>query len=464
MEFSTGGILDQSRIVRRSDARRQCAATTRHAIALAALLLAASGLGGCSTVEDVLGFGSSESGTAAAPATPEPAAPMETDSIAVHTHYLGSLAADDPQAVDIGRQILQSRGTAADAAAAMGLALTVTLPSRAGLDGAGICLVHEPGQATVEELDFVPPAVTSASAQIPGVVRGLALLQARDGVLHWQQAVGLAEKQAQTGIAVTGALLADLNTIGMAGGLKLGDVLPQRSVAATLARLRVAGASDFYTGELAARLVEAGVPKADLARWLPSWRTAALETDGDKQLYLPDGAGGQLARAAWQALAKQVPGDPVAAFAAVRPAAGSAAAVASFVASDARGEAVGCAIGMGGAFGTGKLIAGLDVYAAAPVDAATLAPIIALSGSDLVGVFAGGGGQAAPAAAAATAWLVLMREQPLDTVLAALHGSADAPDRLNALACPGGSPRHVETCLAASDPRGGGYAMSADRF
>jgi gamma-glutamyltranspeptidase/glutathione hydrolase len=473
MEFTTGGILVQSRIVRLLPVRRQCVATKGRGRAVLPLLLAAASLAGCQTLEegphgwlaDVMGTPAATPATsAAAPEAAQPETPTTIDTRRVQTSYLGSLAADDPQAVDIGRQVLQSRGTAADAAAAMGLALTVTLPSRAGIDGAGICLVHEAGQAVVQELDFVPPPVTGA-AQIPGLARGLAALQARDGVLRWQQAVGLAEKQAQTGIAVTPPLLADLNQIGMAGGLKLGDVLPQRSVAATLARLRVAGASDIHTGQLAVKLVESGLPADALARWVPAWHPAALESTGDHQLYRAEGAGGRLSQQAWQALAGQAQGDAAAAYGAARAAAGAAAAgpapVTSFVVADAKGQAVACAIGMGGTFGTGKLIEGLDVYAATPVDPATLAPLVALSGSDLVGAFAGGGSRSAPAAAAAASWLVLARGQAVDAVLAA---DPVAIDRLTGLSCPDHLPHHPESCVAATDAHGGGWAMNADRL
>ena len=406
-------------------------------------------------------------------AAAEPEAPAETTSVKVATQYLGSVAADDPQAVDIGRQMLASRGSAADAAAAMGLALTVTLPSRAGLDGGGVCLVREVGQSTVQEIDFLPPPVIGAAVQVPGLVRGLAVLQAHDGVLRWQEAVGRAEKLAQSGIAVTQPLYADLGAIGMNGGLKIGDVLPQRSVAATLARLRVAGSADPYTGELAERLIEAGAPRQSLAQWTPSWRPATLAGSGAAAVYVPDGPGGRVAAQAWAALAQARPNDPAQAFAAAHGAvhvdAGRADATTSFVVSDANGQAIGCAIGMGGLFGTGKLIPGMDVYASAPIDPKGMAPLIAVSGDGLRAVVASSGSAAAPLDGAAAAWLVLEQSRPVTTALADPREATDTigtriADRLNAISCPAGSPRAAAECVAAFDPRGGGFALTADRF
>ena len=46
---------------------------------------------------------------------------------------IGTVAADEPQAVMVGRDILSRGGNAADAAAAMGMALAVKLPSRASM-------------------------------------------------------------------------------------------------------------------------------------------------------------------------------------------------------------------------------------------------------------------------------------------------------------------------------------------
>ena len=68
--------------------------------------------------------------------------------------FLGGVATDEPRATLVGRDILSSGGTAADAAVAVSMALSVTLPSSASLGAGGVCVVHDSKSNTTESLDF----------------------------------------------------------------------------------------------------------------------------------------------------------------------------------------------------------------------------------------------------------------------------------------------------------------------
>ncbi|NJO55181.1 MAG: hypothetical protein HC834_01240 [Rhodospirillales bacterium] len=115
----------------------------------------------------------------------------------------GATVADDPQAALIGRDIISSGGSAADAAVAMYFAMAVTLPSNASLGGGGICLVYQANDRTVETLSFpaaapasIPPSATRPSA-VPGNPRGFYALHARYGRLRWPELLVPAEKLAR---------------------------------------------------------------------------------------------------------------------------------------------------------------------------------------------------------------------------------------------------------------------------
>lgn len=73
--------------------------------------------------------------------------------------------ADEPRAALVGRDILSAGGSAADAATAMYLTLAVTLPSRAGLGGGGMCLTFDAVSGVTETLDFTAAAPATINAR-----------------------------------------------------------------------------------------------------------------------------------------------------------------------------------------------------------------------------------------------------------------------------------------------------------
>ncbi len=240
--------------------------------------------------------------------------------------FQGVLAGDEPEAVLAASQVLRARGNAADAATVLGLALAVTLPSRAGLGGSGACLVRDAKSRKVEAIDF---------RAVGGYARGFAALHARYGALPWGQVVAPAENMARFGVVVSRALANDMakhgaTLIGDRGAftvfttlqrqlLREGDRLTQADLAESFARLRVGGAEGP----------------------VPEWRAAT---------------------------AFQAPGTDGATFLALgEPGVGT-----SFSVVDPEGGVVSCALSMGSAFGTGVLAGGRLGGQAPPYLSATI--------------------------------------------------------------------------------------------
>ena len=326
--------------------------------------------------------------------------------------FLGGVAADDPRAALIGRDVLSEGGNAADAAVALGFALSVTLPSRAGLGGGGGCVSFAAGTKSVnggvpEAVMFTPVAAgAGASAERPAAVpmlaRGLYLLHARYGHLPFESLIVPAEQLARFGTPTSRALAQDLAVVGRPlladptaaaifgrGGAPLteGQQLVQPALATTLAQLRTVGVGDFYQGALARRIADASagiggaISLTDLRDALPKLAAPlALSFGNDKLAFLPPPAdGGLAAAAAFQVLQR----DPNAVAAAQ---ARSIAAVARWRAGgrtrtrfwrpptcrapscrrcrprprssrvDHDGNAVACALTMDNLFGTGRVL------------------------------------------------------------------------------------------------------------
>lgn len=220
--------------------------------------------------------------------------------------FLGGVVADEPRAALIGREILAAGGSAVDAAVATYFALSVTLPSHAGLGGGGMCVVHDPVKNETNALDFlsaVPRAVPIQSdrpSAVPGNPRGFFTLHSRYGRLKWPQLVAPATGLARFGTPVSRAFATDIAKVAQPlaiepearrifgrpdGALaREGDLVRQVELAAVLERLRTHGPGDFYLGPFARRLAAAAnaaggsLDVEDLRHYAPVWRdTVKLE-------------------------------------------------------------------------------------------------------------------------------------------------------------------------------------------
>jgi gamma-glutamyltranspeptidase/glutathione hydrolase len=427
--------------------------------------------------------------------------------------FLGGAVADEPRAALVGREVLSGGGSAADAAVAMGFALSVTLPSRAGLGGGGACLAYAADRKSAnggipEAVIFTPTAPVAGSgggdrpAALPMMARGMFMLHARYGTLPFEGLVARAEQLARLGTPASRAFVRDLNLVSgplladptaravfSRGGMPLteGQSMVQPELAGTLSQIRISGVGDLYQGALARRIEDssrqAGGPLsvADLRGALPVLSGALVAPyRNDKVAFLPPPADGGLAAAAAFTVLSRDPNDYGGAAArglatAARWRAGGISAEAvlkaddlpqsglpalpastSFGALDFSGNAVICAVTMDNLFGTGRALPGLGfLLAASPASVPVPLLSAGMAWSDTDHAFraaVGGSGQAgAPVAVAAGLLNALRTGQPMSVPV-------PDPGRANVLACARYLPGRSESCAFATDPREAGLA------
>jgi gamma-glutamyltranspeptidase/glutathione hydrolase len=429
--------------------------------------------------------------------------------------FLGGVAAEEPRAALVARNVLSAGGSAADAAVAAGYTLAVTLPSRAGLGGGGACLLFAPRRNEAEAIVFMPgtreavPPGADRPAAVPMLARGLFALHSRGGRRPFEELLVPAEQSARLGIEVSRALATDL--AGVAGPLladpwaaavfagpggqplQTGDRLVQSDLGGTLALLRTAGVGDLYQGGLARRMEEASAPagggltaaemRAGVPRLTPPLQ---VRVGPDVASFLPLPADGGLASAAsLQALGAGAPAPAAAARGvavarAWRERGGEATqlltaevpadapwpvlpASTGLVVVDREGMAVSCAFTMNNLFGTGRIAPGTGVLLAAAPGIGQVAPPLLAAGivhNPTVRAFraaAAGSGQHMAPLAVATAIAGAMRGQEMGAVLA----TVPEPGRGVAMSCARYLPGTPEACSVAADPRGAGLALGA---
>jgi gamma-glutamyltranspeptidase/glutathione hydrolase len=234
----------------------------------------------------------------------------------------GMVSAADPRAAAAGREILNAGGTAADAAIATMLALTVVEPQSSGIGGGGFLVYHDAATGrigTINGREKAPAAATPAyfldaqgkprphgdavpgglSVGVPGNLRLAEIAHRHHGKLPWAQLFQPAIRLARDGFAITPRMrnalsgpnaLARSTPFGRAyfydaaGAPKpLGTILRNPALAETLTQVARHGANWFYTGSNAATLVKtaresarnpAMITLADLAAYQAQERPA----------------------------------------------------------------------------------------------------------------------------------------------------------------------------------------------
>ena len=200
----------------------------------------------------------------------------------------------DVRATEAGLAMLRQGGSAADAAAATLLALTVVEPQSSGIGGGGF-LVYQPARgklATFDGRETAPAAATEAlflgpdgkvqprreavpggkSVGVPGNIAMLALAHAKYGKLPWRALFAPAIALARDGFVVSPRLARSIaNSAAVLGrqpaaaALFLdggapraaGSRIVNTALAATLERIAATGPAAFYTGDNAQALVAA---------------------------------------------------------------------------------------------------------------------------------------------------------------------------------------------------------------
>lgn len=349
--------------------------------------------------------------------------PIPVGTVGHVQKYFGGIAADEPRAVLIGRDVLSAGGTAADAVVAMSLAMMVTRPDAAGPGGGGVCVVYSAKDNKAEVIEFMPHAARTRPpagqwiATVPGSFRGLFALSARYGALRWEQLVLPAENMARFGVEMPRSLArnlaADGETLLTDPRARLsfadsngkphpeGTMFRQLDLAGLLGRIRSIGPGDLHSGPFARQYLD-GVLAAggwltidDLRNYRPVWRETVELKAGNHILHLPPSPalGAVVAGRIWrdlgnssrfsgadgaeQAVTMAEAARRAHAAALAPPSSGRGSAGA--LAIDRSGNAASCVLTMGQPFGTGRMMGDTGIIAVAPASSASallLAPSV----------------------------------------------------------------------------------------
>ena len=215
---------------------------------------------------------------------------------------IGVTSSADPRVTEAGMEMLRQGGSAADAAMAMMLALTVVEPQSSGIGGGGFLLYQDNSNgvlSTINGRETAPSAATAdrfigpdgkplgflaafqggRSVGVPGNVSLMAEAHKKWGVLSWSKIFKPAIRLAEKGFTVNKTLESRLQgikplwsnfdearSIYWTNGkpVAAGTKFKNPKLAATLKLLAKKGPDAFYKGPIAAQIVSA-IGKSKLA-------------------------------------------------------------------------------------------------------------------------------------------------------------------------------------------------------
>jgi gamma-glutamyltranspeptidase/glutathione hydrolase len=231
------------------------------------------------------------------------ALPLFAGSVA--TGSRAALATSSPYATRVGLEVLQHGGSAADAAVAVAFVLGVVHP-QSGIGGGGLLTYYDASSGAVWTLDFretapaaIKPGMLGQKASgpmtgaVPGTVAGLDAMHKRFGTRPWTELLAPAIRIAHNPAPADVDLAADAARVKRERGIDALADTHAADLAAFLERLSVKGAGDFYTGEIAHRLVTAvraagGVLSLrDLREYQPVWRAPIRLSYRNYDVYAP---------------------------------------------------------------------------------------------------------------------------------------------------------------------------------
>ncbi|MGI9622742.1 MAG: gamma-glutamyltransferase family protein [Acidimicrobiales bacterium] len=239
----------------------------------------------------------------------------------------GLVCSVDERASRAGVDVLQSGGSAADAAIATSAVLSVTTQHMCGLGGDLFALVHhgdavpdclnasgragsgaDAAELRAEGFDAMPFRNDIRSVTVPGCVDGWLALHERHGRLPLKEVLAQASDYAVDGFVVPAHLVeASVRVSGIPGaenyqGLEAGSMLRRNSVGELLGEIATGGRDAWYGGEFGQALLDVGdglFNGSDLATSQADWvEPISQEAWGHVLWTIPPNSQGYLSLAA----------------------------------------------------------------------------------------------------------------------------------------------------------------------